>query len=444
VLTEVQILMEVRAKQKSLTLALRCDGTLPESIQTDRTRLRQILINLVSNAIKFTQTGGVEMVARFFDDRHSLQVDVIDTGIGIAQEHQQQLFQRFTQADATSTRKYGGTGLGLTITKRLVEMLEGTISFESEVNKGTTFRVTIPVGLSQSAAKPAAASLGVSQSLDDKPLFGRHVLVVDDREEIRYLLTRYITEAGGRVDVAAGGQAAIDAIRAVEKADRFDVVILDIQMPGMDGYEVSRRLRAGGLRTPIIALTAGAMVGDRERCLQAGIDDYLTKPIDRLALVQMVARHARKVPQSSGLEQKNSKILLVDDSQAACSLLANWLESRGHAVRAVYDGKSALHLAQEFHPDVVLLDIRLPDMNGYQLMQRLRDLDGLGRAIFIALSGYGEDDAPGRGSVEFDYFIQKPLNIEQLDSLLYSISISAAASPCAGEAISGAVRELLP
>ncbi len=202
---------------------------------------------------------------------------MIDTGIDIAQEHQQQLFQRFTQADATSTRKYGGTGLGLTITKRLVEMLEGTISFESEVNKGTTFRVTIPVGLSQSAAKPAA-SLGVSQSLDDKPLFGRHVLVVDDREEIRYLLTRYITEAGGRADVAAGGQAAIDAIRAVEKADRFDVVILDIQMPGMDGYEVSRRLRAGGLRTPIIALTAGAMVGDREKCLQAGIDDYLTKP----------------------------------------------------------------------------------------------------------------------------------------------------------------------
>ncbi len=180
------------------------------------------------------------------------------------------------------------------------------------------------------------------------------------------------------------------------------------------------------------------MLAGRDRRLSHQI------PIDRLALVQMVARHARKVAQSSGLEQKNSKILLVDDSQAACSLLANWLESRGHAVRAVYDGKSALHLAQEFHPDVVLLDIRLPDMNGYQLMQRLRDLDGLGPAIFIALSGYGEDDAPGRGSVEFDYFIQKPLNIEQLDSLLYSISISAAASPCAGEAISSEVRELLP
>ena len=275
VLTEVQILMEVRAKQKSLTLALRYDGTLPESIPTDRTRLRQILINLVSNAIKFTQTGGVEMVARFFDDRHSLQVDVIDWGIGIAQEHQQQLFQRFTQADATSTRKYGGTGLGLTITKRLVEMLEGTISFESEVNKGTTFRRTIPVGLSQSAAKPALASLGVSQSLDDKPLFGRHVLVVDDREEIRYLLTRYITEAGGRADVAAGGQAAIDAIRAVEKADRFDAVILDIQMPGMDGYEVTRRLRAGGLQNADNC-AHGRRDGRRLREMLAGRDRRLS------------------------------------------------------------------------------------------------------------------------------------------------------------------------
>ncbi len=443
VLNEVQALMELRAKQKRLILALRYDGVMPETIRTDRTRLRQILINLVSNAIKFTQRGRVQMIARFLEDPRSLQIEVSDTGIGIAREHQDILFQPFTQADTTSTRKYGGTGLGLTITKRLVEMLGGTISFESELNKGTTFRVTIPVGLSQNTGKPAAASLEMSHSLDDKPLLGHHVLVVDDREEICNLLTRYITEAGGRADVASGGQAAIDAIGAAEQTDRFDAVILDIQMPGMDGYEVTRRLRAGGLRTPIIALTAGAMVGDREKCLQAGMDDYLTKPIDRPALLRLVARHARKFAQASGSEQSKLKILVVDDSQAACRLLTTLLEKRGHVVRAAYDGKSALAEAAEFVPDVVLLDIRLPDMNGYEVMQHLRDRDRLGRARFIALSGYHKDDAPRASSIEFDHFLQKPLNIEYLDSLLHSISVSPAVSPSAAQAISGPVEEML-
>ena len=141
---EVQALMDVRARQKKLPVFLRYEGALPESIQTDRTRLHQILINLVSNAIKFTERGRIEIVARVVDS--FLQIEVIDTGIGIAPEHQEILFQPFTQADTTSTRRYGGTGLGLSITHRLVEMLGGSISLESELDKGSTFRVMIPVG----------------------------------------------------------------------------------------------------------------------------------------------------------------------------------------------------------------------------------------------------------------------------------------------------------
>jgi PAS domain S-box-containing protein len=193
---EVHELMEVRAREKRLPLILHFDGVLPTSIQTDPTRLRQILVNLVSNAIKFTERGRVEIVARLVREGELLQIDVIDTGIGIAPEHQQSLFQPFTQADTTSTRHYGGTGLGLTITKRLVELLGGSISFESEPDKGSTFRVTIPVGGEEITSESTKDGADV-EALPAEPLRNRRVLVVDDLKSMCDLLSWYIKEAGG-------------------------------------------------------------------------------------------------------------------------------------------------------------------------------------------------------------------------------------------------------
>jgi PAS domain S-box-containing protein len=419
VLAEVQSLMDVRAKQKKLPLSLRYEGALPVSIQTDRTRLRQILINLVSNAIKFTDRGRVEILARSVDGL--LQIEVIDTGIGIAPEHQDLLFQPFTQADTTSTRQYGGTGLGLTITRRLVEMLGGSISFESELNRGSTFRVRIPAaGSVLGTPKSTDLRLPVNAPLDDIPLHNRHVLVVDDRREICYLVSRYVKDAGGRPDTATDGEAAIRAVEAAAAAgDPFHAMLLDVHMPGMDGYEVARMLRAKGFQMPIIAVTAGAMVGDRDKCLQAGCDDYLTKPIDRRKLVQVVARHAQKA--GSSMDGSKLRVLLVDDSHSACELLRRFLAKRGHDVRSAHDGRSALPLAQQFRPDVVVLDIRLPDINGYELMRRLKETDGIGRAMFIAVSGYRDDQAPGQAAMEFDHFLEKPLDMTQLEALLGSI-----------------------
>jgi PAS domain S-box-containing protein len=411
VLAEVHGLMNGRAREKNLPLSLRYEGPLPERIHTDRTRLRQILINLVSNAVKFTERGRVEIVAKSVED--VLRVEVIDTGVGIALEHQETLFQPFTQADATSTRSYGGTGLGLTITKRLVEMLGGTISFESELGKGSMFRVTIPARAAQADGKKQAAAAPVSAKDDALPLRNLHILTVDDREEFCYLVSRYVQDAGGRATAVYDGQSAIEALEKA-KSDPFHAVIMDIQMPGMDGYETTRRLRSKGFHTPIIALTAGAMVGDREKCLKAGCDDYLTKPIDRRALVAAVAHHGQKaLDRLSG----KLKVLVVDDSHGACELLRRYLEKRGHEVCAAHDGESAFHVAQQFRPDVFVLDIRLPDINGYELMQRFRQMDGIGRAKFIAMSGYGADGAAD-GSPRFDHFLEKPLDLDRLGSLL--------------------------
>ena len=202
-LAEVQGLMDARARQKRLPLVLRYEGVLPESIQSDRTRLRQILINLVSNAIKFTELGRVEIVARFLAGDSLLQVEVIDTGVGIAPEYRDHLFQPFTQADSTSTRAYGGTGLGLTITKRLVEMLGGSIFFESELDHGSTFRVMIPAGPARQAPMPVDAASPIEPAVSELPLRDRHVLVVDDRKEFCYLVSRYIQDAGGRTTAGA-------------------------------------------------------------------------------------------------------------------------------------------------------------------------------------------------------------------------------------------------
>ena len=292
VLAEAQGLMDVRARQKNLVLSLRYEGALLESIETDRTRLRQILINLMSNAIKFTDHGRVEIVARCVAG--FLQIEVIDTGIGIAPEDQEILFQPFTQADSADTRQYGGTGLGLTITKRLAEMLGGSISLESALGKGSTFRLVIPTGTARSAKPTDLRPETTGAPFHDISLNNRHVLVVDDKEDIRYVLSRYIKDAGGRPEAVADGETAIEAIKAASESDPFDAVLLDIHMPGMNGYQVARKLRADGFREAIIAVTASAMIGDREKCLQAGCDDYLTKPIDRQTLVRTISRDAQK------------------------------------------------------------------------------------------------------------------------------------------------------
>ncbi len=299
---EVLALMRVRADAKNLPLAAEFDGKIPESIQTDPIRLRQILINLVGNAVKFTEVGGIRVVARLFDGdtaESRMEFEVRDTGIGISEEQMPGLFQPFSQVDSSATRKFGGTGLGLAISKRLVQRLGGDLTVISVPGKGSTFTLTVATGSLEGVRlldNPTQTCPQVEQL--DKPSVPRRapldcrILLAEDGVDNQRLIAFLLKKAGAEVTVAENGQVAIDYVHSTEvEGDRYDLILMDMQMPVLDGYDATRKLRAEGYRGPIIALTAHAMKEDRRRCLEAGCDEYLSKPVDRERLIQMVCTH---------------------------------------------------------------------------------------------------------------------------------------------------------
>ncbi len=308
-LAEVQALMRVRAEQGNLALGTEYVGPIPERIQSDPTRLRQILVNLIGNAIKFTETGGVRVIARFVDgaqdDRGAspteptMQFDVLDTGIGLTAEQLSKLFQAFTQADTSTTRKFGGTGLGLNISKRLAAMLGGDITVESELGKGSMFRVTVTTGpldgvkmLDDPATATIAPPEDATTAKGDPDKLDCRILLAEDGPDNQRLISFILEKAGADVTVKENGKLALDAaLAARDESNPFDVILMDMQMPVMDGYEATGQLRQKGYTGPIIALTAHAMASDRQKCIDAGCDDYASKPIDRKKLIATIRAH---------------------------------------------------------------------------------------------------------------------------------------------------------
>ena len=301
IICDVASLMRVRSVAKGLPLELEYDGVMPETIQTDPTRFRQILLNLVGNAIKFTETGEVRIVGRLLNaesEHPKLQLQVIDTGIGVPKDQVGRLFQPFTQADSSTTRRFGGTGLGLTISKRLAEMLDGDIGVSSSPGEGSTFTLTMATGpLDAVRLTEHATETRVQTEEREKPAAsGRitlacRVLLAEDGPDNQRLISFLLEKAGAEVTLAENGQIAVDCVAAAQsKGNPFDVILMDIQMPVLDGYQATRRLRAEGYTGPIIALTAHAMTSDRQKCLDAGCDDYLSKPAEREELIRAVHR----------------------------------------------------------------------------------------------------------------------------------------------------------
>jgi signal transduction histidine kinase/CheY-like chemotaxis protein len=297
-LADVVALFRVRAEAKGLDLEARVLGAVPKVILTDPTRIRQVLFNLVSNAIKFTETGSVGITVRMTSEATpKLQIDVTDTGIGISPDVAAKLFCPFTQADASTTRKFGGTGLGLSISRRLAQMLEGDLGVESQPGRGSRFTLTVGVGQVDAAAVlPLGAIAGtcqpVANTLADYPLPpGCRILLVEDGPDNQRLISHLLKKAGAVVELAENGELGVKAaLAAADRREPFDLILMDMQMPVLDGYAATARLRKLGYSYPIIALTAHSMTGDRQKCLDAGCDDYLPKPVDRNLLFPLILK----------------------------------------------------------------------------------------------------------------------------------------------------------
>jgi signal transduction histidine kinase/AmiR/NasT family two-component response regulator len=295
VLEEVCSLMQVRAANKGITLSKEISGPLPAGVRTDPTRLRQILINIVGNAIKFTESGAVRIHVVFQDGPAPvLRFDITDSGIGMTEEQIGRLFRAFSQADNSMSRRFGGTGLGLSISRRLAQMLGGDVTVSSEPGRGSTFSVTVSaevLAAHDDQGESFVESRG-RKPADPEPLnslAGARILLAEDGSDNQRLITFHLKKAGASVEVAGNGEIALDRVRDHTRP-RLDIVLMDMQMPVMDGYEAARSIRAVGEQLPVIALTAHAMDGDRDRCVSAGCNDYLTKPIDRVKLIEACAR----------------------------------------------------------------------------------------------------------------------------------------------------------
>jgi signal transduction histidine kinase/ActR/RegA family two-component response regulator len=295
---DVQALLQPAAIERALTLTLDYGADVPRAIKGDPARIRQVLLNLASNAVKFTETGSVRIAVSRPDASH-LEVSVTDTGIGIASEQLEKLFSRFTQADSSTTRRYGGTGLGLAISKKLVELMGGEIGAVSELGKGSRFWFRLPVlaassvtaGTTPAARARDADSTDSPTASEGAPYARGRLLLVEDNVVNQRVAAHMLVRMGYEVDIAEDGREALERLGRC----CYDLVLMDCQMPQMDGFEATRRIRDPGSgvldpAVPVVAMTANAFAEDRERCLAAGMNDFLAKPVDRRMLESMLAK----------------------------------------------------------------------------------------------------------------------------------------------------------
>jgi CheY-like chemotaxis protein len=299
------------------------DEALPAQLLGDPTRTQQILTNLLDNAVKFTSTGRISVgvgSCTAEDGRRMLRVAVTDSGIGIAEDKRALVFDKYRQADSSTTRRYGGTGLGLAICRQLAAWMDGDVGLESEVGKGSTFWFTIPLAPVE-LAQATVLSTGDATPLETTP----YVLVVEDSQTNQFVAQRFLQKLGCRVELANNGAEALERVRA----EAFDVVFMDCQMPVMDGYEATRRIRQleRGRNLPIVAMTAHAMTGDREKCLAAGMDDYVSKPLKSdllLAVLRRATRERPRTPRSISTTCGASSVTMKPSASSSPSCGPTW------------------------------------------------------------------------------------------------------------------------
>ena len=342
----------------------------------DMTKVRQALFNLLSNACKFTEEGEVRLSVekREKGGIHWMTFIVADSGIGMTEEQVENLFEPFTQADASTTRKYGGTGLGLTITQRFCQMMGGEVTVESEPDVGSTFTIWLPEAVDDAAAeKDGTSPESAEAELEGEKASGALALVVDDDEAARELIGRILRKEGFEVCAVAGGEEALSAARRLQPF----VIILDVLMPGMDGWAVLKELKADEELAGIPVIMT-SMISDKNLGFALGAADYLVKPIDRERLCHLLRKYES--------EQEQGPLLVVEDDAATQEMLARMLAREGWDVRVAVNGRAALEEAAKARPALVLLDLMMPEMDGFEFMARFRKMEGMAGVPTIVIT----------------------------------------------------------
>jgi len=324
IIARVESMMHPFAAEKGIDFAINEKGRLPANILTDSARVSQCLINLVNNAIKFTKQGHVYVNISMKDHNGKwfIRFEVEDTGIGISSEYQQKMFESFSQEDGSTSRKHGGTGLGLAITKKFTELFGGTITLTSEKDKGSVFAFVIPANIDMANQPPLDRnSASHEASINKQASFSGHILVAEDIKSNQMLMKVLLEKMGLKTTLADNGAEAVDKVNG----QSFDLIFMDVHMPQMDGYEATRTLRNNGIKTPIVALTANAMEGDEKECLDAGCDDYLSKPVIYTKLVAMLSKFLGKTdsPEVAVSAENNNHITQPDDTDDN-EVIINW------------------------------------------------------------------------------------------------------------------------
>jgi len=423
--------LSVRAHQKGLELAIRVAPGVPELVAGDSDRLGQILANLVGNAVKFTEKGSV--VVDVEPDKRStdpfmLHFSVRDTGIGIAENKLDLVFEAFAQADGTTTRLFGGTGLGLTISRRIVEMMGGTMSVESEMGQGSTFHFTARLHPALTAPKRDPAA-------DPRQLEGLRVLAVDDDKTNRLILDEMLKNWRMRPTLAESGQATLAALREARDAGRcFPLVLLDAHMPDMDGFAVAARIKdePGLAGVTIVMLTSDQQSGDVARCRSLGINVCVVKPISRSALLRailtalgglaaaVVAPADRMFVAHGARAVAPLRLLMAEDNEVNRRLMVRLLEKHGHSVVVAVNGQEALDMLELRGPgafDAVLMDIQMPVLDGLRATARIRDREkASGRHIaIIGVTAHArEEDRRRCLEAGMDGYVTKPVRSQEL------------------------------
>ncbi|HHL70875.1 MAG TPA: response regulator [Bacteroidetes bacterium] len=410
------------AQQKGLEVVVDIDPEIPEYLRGDPTRVRQILLNFVGNAIKFTEKGEITISARLvkkFNKRSKIELRVKDTGIGIPKDKQQLIFESFSQADGSTTRKFGGTGLGLTISKKLARLMDGDITLESEEGKGATFIVTLVL-------EHANTDIEEDEPRTDISLDDLKVLVIDDNETNRKLLEKQLAGFGCRVVTVSSGQDGLKLLEDAQKKDEpFDIVLLDMLMPDMDGKETAEKIRKAGLDKGkvIIMASSGDFLNSKEELEAAGIHRRLLKPIKTQDLLRVLLNRPQGGNSTEEVtvvsEQEAGpqlKILVAEDNIINQKLTRRVLEKNGYSVDVVANGLEALDAFSRTKYDMILMDMQMPEMDGLEATTLIRKREKSGEHVpIIALTANAaKSDKKKCLAAGMDDFLTKPIKPDDL------------------------------